>query len=84
MTGTFLDGEHLEKGGKRKLEVGSSVVTIGRCTMTLQLMRQKLVEPERRRGEATDCWKMVPFTKSCIRFWYTWPRRISWCSGTWQ
>ncbi|CAK0736436.1 hypothetical protein CVIRNUC_000746 [Coccomyxa viridis] len=47
--GTFLDGERLEKGGKRKLEAGSSVVTIGRCMMTIELMRQKPVESERRR-----------------------------------
>ena len=71
MPGTFLDGERLEKGGKRKLEVGRSVITIGRCTMTLQLMRQKVVEPERRRGEAADSREVIliikPITKPCVR-----------------
>ena len=68
MTGTFLDGERLEKGGKRKLEAGSSVVTIGRCSMTIQLMRQqKPVELERREGEAAHSRDMVQITKPCVR-----------------
>ena len=67
MPGTFLDGERLEKGGKRKLEVGRSVVTIGRCAMTIQLMRQNIVETERRRGEAADSREVVHLPKPCVR-----------------
>ena len=67
MTGTFLDGERLEKGGKRKLEAGSSVVTIGRCMMTIELMRQKPVESERRRGEAAKIRGVMCFAKCCVR-----------------
>ena len=66
MAGTFVDGERLEKGGKRKLEVGRSVITIGRCTMTLQLMRQKLVGPEGRGGETADSLEMMCLTQPCV------------------
>ena len=67
MTGTFLDGERLEKGGKRKLEVGRGVITIGRCTMTVQLMRQKDVEAERRRGEPAIDSEGMLITKPSVR-----------------
>ena len=51
MAGTFVDGEQLEKGGKKELEPGKSVVTIGRCEMTITLLRTKPVKSKDRRGD---------------------------------
>ena len=50
LAGTFVDGEGLEKGGKRKLEPGKSVVTIGRAEMTLRLLRKQAANSLDRRG----------------------------------
>lgn len=51
LAGTFVDGEGLEKGGRRKLEPGKSVVTIGRCEMTIRLLRKQLAKGQDRRGD---------------------------------
>ncbi|CAL5218606.1 g303 [Coccomyxa viridis] len=50
MVCSYVDGEALEKGGRRKLEPGRSVVTIGRCEMTIRLLRKQPATGHNRRG----------------------------------
>ena len=54
LAGTCVDGEALEKGGRMKLEPARSVVTIGRCEMTIRLLRQQPATGHDRRGELTS------------------------------
>ena len=51
MAGTFVYGEQLEKGGKKELEPGKSIVTIGRCEMTITLLRTKPIKSKDRGGK---------------------------------
>ena len=52
LAGTFVDGESLEKGARRKLVPGKSVVTIGRSEMTIRLLRKQPAKGQDRRGDS--------------------------------
>ena len=59
-----MDGEALEKGGRRKLEPGRSVVTIGRCEMTIRLLRRQPATGHARRGDFADAPSLLENTSS--------------------
>lgn len=41
VTGTFLDGEQLEKNGQKKLVQGHSVISVGRCATKIMVVFDK-------------------------------------------